>query len=70
MEKLVIAYMGDDSWSRPVYVDDAGKLYCDTDPRPTSVPNICTKYNNEFDGEPNNPVSNREIVFKPNRITW
>ena len=33
--------------------------------------NICTKYNNEFDGEPDMPVSEDiQIEFIPCRDTW
>jgi hypothetical protein len=70
MDKLILTYKGSDSWGRPVYEDDTGKLYCDVDPRPTSSADICTKCNNAFDGEPDTPIRNKEIVLKPHRITW
>ena len=55
MKKLILNYKGRDSWDRPVYESD-GRLYVDVDPRKGWKPNICTKYNNEFDGEPDTPA--------------
>jgi len=46
-----------------------GKLYVDVDPRKQFMPNICTKNNNSFDGEPLDPVS-AEVEFVPYRDTW
>lgn len=67
--KLTITFIGWDSWSRPVYKDENGKLYVDVDPREHRQPDICTKYNNEFDGEPCDPVE-AEFEFIPHRATW
>ncbi len=70
MKKLTLNYKGRDSWSRPVYEAD-GNLYVDVDPRKGWKPNIHTKYNNEFDGEPDMPISeNIQIEFAPCRDTW
>lgn len=63
-----LQYIGLDSWSRPVYEND-GNLYVDVDPRQNREPSICTKYNNEFDGEPDSPVE-ENFEFVPHRITW
>lgn len=66
--KLVLTFVGCDSWDRPVY--KAGEtLYVDTDPRTGWAPNICTKCDNEFDGEPDFPV-NAEFEFIPHRVLW
>jgi len=70
MDRIELKYIGLDSWSRPVYEDENGKLYCDVDPRKSSPAHICTKYNNDFDGEPDTPISAKELVFSPERITW
>lgn len=67
--KLLLTYVGSDSWDRPVYQDSDGTLYVDVDPREGWQPNICTKCNNEFDGEPDCPVS-AEIEFAPCRVVW
>lgn len=70
MSKLKLNYKGRDSWSRPVY-EANGNLYVDVDPRKGWKPNIHTKYNNEFDGEPDMPISeNIEIEFVPCRDIW
>lgn len=67
--KLTLTYLGRDSWSRPVYQDANGKLYVDVDPRENWPPNICTKCNNAFDGEPDFPVT-AEFEFVPERDIW
>lgn len=67
--KLVLTLLGRDSWSRPVYQGDDGNLYVDVAPCADSQPNICTKCNNDFDGEPDTPVT-AEITFVPCRDTW
>ena len=69
MEKLVLTFIGRDSWSRPVYQDARGNLYVDVDPVEYRQPNICTKYRNAFDGEPCDPVK-AEIEFVPCWDTW
>lgn len=67
--KKELYYIGNDSNDRPVYEDENGKLYVDTDPRKNRAPHICTKYKNDFDGEPDIP-KNYDFVFIPNRKTW
>lgn len=75
MKKLTLTLKGRDSWSRPVYEYD-GNLYVDVDPRSKREPEICTKLNNFFDGEPDTPIKhiksyeNMEIDFIPFRDTW
>lgn len=67
---LHLEYIGRDSWERPVYKCD-GKLYVDVDPHQNRPADICTKSNNEFDGEPDCPISNDiEVIFIPSRNTW
>lgn len=67
---LVLTHIGRDSWSRPVY-ECGNTLYVDVDPCADCTPNICTKYRNEFDGEPCDHVpENAEIEFVPCRDTW
>lgn len=66
--KLVLTFIGLDSWDRPVYEAD-GTLYVDTDPRKGWGPKICTKCNNEFDGEPDQPVD-AEFEFIPQWVLW
>lgn len=70
MKKLTLTYKGRDSWSRPVY-EAEGRLYVDIDPREGWGPNICTKCNNAFDGEPDIPIAeDTEIEFVPKRDIW
>lgn len=67
--KLTLTLLGRDSWSRPVYRGNDGNLYVDVDPRADRPPDICTKYRNAFEGEPDTPVK-AEITFVPRRDTW
>ncbi len=70
MKKLILNYKGRDSWDRPVY-ESEGRLYVDVDPRKGWKPNICTKCNNEFDGEPDTPIAEDTVVeFVPCRDIW
>lgn len=70
MKKLVLTYKGNDSWDRPVYEADE-RLYADVNPRRGYEPEICTKCNNEFDGEPDMHISSDiEVEFVPERILW
>lgn len=76
METLILQYIGNDDWSRPVYKDDDGKLFVDTDPR-CVYPNLCTKSGNDFYGEPDTPIRYikkykdvENITFIPERKTW
>lgn len=68
---LKLNFLGRDSWDRPVYQTEDGTLYVDVDPRKDLAPNLCTKYNNAFDGEPDTPISgNVEVEFIPRRDVW
>lgn len=67
---LVLYHLGRDSWNRPVYESD-GTLYVDTEPRKDRKPKIFTKCENQFDGEPDCPISeDKDIRFLPKRETW
>lgn len=73
-EKLILNFKGLDSWSRPIY-ENEGRLFVDVDARKNHKAEICTKYNNIFDGEPDTPIEyikkyqDMEIEFIPKRIT-
>lgn len=75
-EALLLEYKGRDSRSRPVYEDEAGKLWKDVEPRADSGPKLCSALYNAFDGEPDAPIecmSKYEgvpVVFLPERGTW
>ena len=67
--ELTLTLLGRDSWDRPVYEGDDGRLYVDTDPCSDRPPRICTKYRNVFDGEPDIPIK-ADFTFVPSRDTW
>lgn len=70
MKKIVLKFVGLDSWDRPVYQGN-DQLYVDINPRCGYLPQICTKANNAFDGEPDTPISkNIEVQFDPCRHVW
>jgi hypothetical protein len=67
---LTLTHKGRDSWDRPVYECD-GRLYVDVDPRKNREPEICTKHNNDFHGEPDDHIPDDTILhFIPCRDTW
>ena len=68
--QMLLVLQGRDSWDRPVYKGPDGNLYVDVDPRDGWEPNICTKYRNEFDGEPDDPVTGVDFIFTPCRDVW
>ena len=74
MDKLILTYVGIDSWSRPVYKNEDGKLFKDVDARKHKNPEICTVCGG-FEGEPDTPITyiskykDLEIEFNPHRIT-
>lgn len=74
MDKLILTYIGTDSWSRPVYKNEDGNLFKDVDSREHRIPEICTVYGG-FEGEPDTPIDyiskykDLEIEFIPHRIT-
>ena len=70
MKTLILHFKGWDDWDRPVYEND-GRLYVDVDPRIHRKPEICTKSDNQFFGEPDSPVpEDTAITFEPQRFTW
>lgn len=67
--KKTLTYIGEDSWSRQVYKDENGKLWKDTDNREGWLRELFSACNNEFEGEPDNPMtSGIECEFVPYRI--
>lgn len=76
VKMLLLKHIGRDSWGRPVYEDESGRLWKDVEPRSGKVPKLCTALYNNFDGEPDIPLEAMErykdarIVFVPERDTW
>lgn len=76
MEKLTLNYFGCDSWDRPLYKDKDGKIFVDVSPLSRCEPEICTKYNNQPEGEPDTLISVMEsykgvdVEFVPQRAVW
>lgn len=66
---LKMTYIGMDSHDRPVYEDENGQLWKDTDPRSHVPPSICSSVNNDFDGEPDCPYQGK-VKLLPKRVTW
>lgn len=67
---LVLQLLGRDNWDRPVY-ECCGKLYVDVDPRRGHRPSIYSKSGNEFNGEPDAPISSETTIkFVPCRDIW
>lgn len=62
-------FVGIDSWERPVYKLEDGRLIKDVDPRPQAEPELCFSSNNEFDGEPDYHVE-MAVKLLPKRVTW
>lgn len=66
-----LTYIGMDSWSRPVYQDEAGELWKDTDPRSHVPASLYSALNNAFDGEPDLPFpAGKKFKLLPKRVTW
>lgn len=67
--KKTLTYIGNDSWDRPVYKDDNGKLWKDVDMgRGCTNESFCT-CGNDFEGEPDSPMrSHIDIEFVPGRV--
>lgn len=66
---VVMTYVGMDLWDRPVYKDEGGNLWKDTDPRSHVPASLYSALNNEFDGEPDMPFRGKAKLL-PKRRTW
>lgn len=53
MEKLILNYLGEDNWSRPVFQDQNGKIFKDLNCGDGKL-DLCTA--GSFDGEPDTPL--------------
>ncbi len=63
MEKIRIKHVGFDSCDREVFETKEGTLLVDVamNYNFNRGMKICTKYKNEFDGEPDRPIYNKEF---------
>lgn len=75
-EALLLRHKGRDSWDRPVYEDETGKIWKDVEPGANCGPKLCSALYNAFDGEPDTPMEYMSkykgvpVVFLPERDTW
>lgn len=76
MAELILNYIGNDDWHRPVYKTNEGRLFLDIDPRCVYA-SLHTLSGNNLYGEPEMPIYAMEqykdienIVFVPERKTW
>ena len=75
-DTLKLKPIGTDSWSRPVYEDQNGRLWKDIT-LGSNRPNLCSAVNNAFDGEPDLPIrrpfiilSNKEQINEDKRFQY
>jgi hypothetical protein len=61
--KLKLKFVGVDSWDRPVYQDESGRLWKDVN-LGRGEPSLCSSNNNEFDGEPDMPLRGEYEMVK------
>ena len=61
-DTLKLKPIGTDSWSRPVYEDQNGRLWKDIT-LGRNKPNLCSAVNNAFDGEPDLPIRRPFIIL-------
>ena len=61
MKKLRL--VGIDSWDRPVYQDESGKLWKDVN-LGSGEPCLHSESSNDFDGEPDMPIKDEFEIIK------
>lgn len=65
-EVLELNYIGEDSWSRPVYKDQHGHLWKDIELGDGDNPSLCSAVNDDFEGEPDDLIRHPfTILQKP-----
>lgn len=69
MEKLLLTYVGEDSYFRPVYKDKKENLYKDTDPRVHVPASLYSIKGNSLEGELGEMLR-ISVKFVPKRKTW
>ena len=63
--RLELSYIGEDSWSRPVYKDQFGCLWKDIGLGDYEQPSLHAAVNNDFDEEPDQPIGREFVIIKP-----
>ncbi len=58
---LKVKFIGIDNWDRPVYKDEKGNIFKDTNLRHGTLA-LCTSVNNDFYGEPEAPINENTKV--------
>lgn len=68
MKKKTLTHVARDSWSRPLYRDENGRIWVDVEPRSNYAPCLCTITDA---GEPCDPMRpDIEVEFVPRRDVW
>ena len=68
-EKMKLKYIGEDSWSRPVYQDQHGHLWKDIHCGNSDTPSLYAAVNDEYDGEPDQPMEQEFLIVQaPNNM--
>lgn len=67
--KKTLTYISEDSRSRPVYRDEDGVLYKDSDPRPHVPATLYAVVGNDIEGELGTMLLTA-VKFVPKRKTW
>lgn len=67
--KLVLNYIGEDFWSRPVYQDQFKHLWKDIELGDAEQPSLHSAVGDEFDGEPDMPIRQDFIILPAERPT-
>lgn len=62
-DTLKLTYLGEDSWSRPLYRDQHQHLWKDVGCGMTAHPSLYPSANNEFDGEPDMPIEQEHVII-------
>jgi hypothetical protein len=66
---MTLTIKGIDSHNRPVYEDNLGRRWKDTQPDHDRPPRIYSALNDDFNGEPDIPYHGK-VCFYPCRVVW
>ncbi len=57
----ILNFIGVDSWGRPVYKDESGRLWKDVN-LGRGVPSLHSSSSNDFEGEPDMPLRDAYVI--------